>query len=53
VQSFDRIGSARAPPLARRQSCEGEQPVAGFLQRAEAILAITRSDLNARRSATG
>src|SRR5450631_3267184 len=32
VQSFDRIGSPRAPPLARRQSCEGEQPVTGFLQ---------------------
>ena len=32
VQSFDRIGSPRAPPLARRQSSEGEEPVAGFLQ---------------------
>src|SRR5580658_10907255 len=32
VQSFGRIGGPRAPPLARRKSCEGEQPVAGFLQ---------------------
>jgi hypothetical protein len=32
VQSVDRIGGPRAPPLARRQSCEGEKLVAGFLQ---------------------
>jgi hypothetical protein len=32
VQPLDRIGRARAAPLARRQSCEGEQPIAGFLQ---------------------
>ena len=32
MQSFDRVRCPRAPPLAWRQSCEGEQPVAGFLQ---------------------
>ena len=32
VQTFDCIRCPRAAPLARRQSCEGEQPVAGFLQ---------------------
>ena len=32
MQPLDRIGRARAAPLARRQSCEGEQPIAGFLQ---------------------
>jgi hypothetical protein len=30
VQPFDRICSPRASPLARWQSCEGEQPRAGF-----------------------
>ena len=32
MQPFDRIGGARAAPLARRQAGEGEEPVAGFLQ---------------------
>ena len=32
MQPLDRIGHARAAPLARRQSCVGEQPIAGFLQ---------------------
>jgi hypothetical protein len=32
VQPLDRIGRARVAPLARRQSCEGEQPIAGLLQ---------------------
>ena len=32
VQAFDRIGGARALPLARRQPRECEQPFAGFLQ---------------------
>jgi len=30
VQSFDRIGRARASPLAWRQAGEGEEPIAGF-----------------------
>ena len=32
VQTFDLIRCPRVAPLARRQSCEGEQPVASFLQ---------------------
>ena len=32
VQPLDRIGRARVAPLVRRQSREGEQPIAGFLQ---------------------
>src|SRR5215471_9512684 len=32
VEPFDRVCSARATPLAWRQTCEGEEPIAGFLQ---------------------
>ena len=32
MQALDRIRCSRAAPLARRQACEGEQTVAGFLQ---------------------
>jgi hypothetical protein len=32
VQALDRIRGPRAPPLARRQPGEGEEPIAGFLQ---------------------
>jgi hypothetical protein len=32
VEPFDRVCSARAAPLARRQTREGEEPIAGFLQ---------------------
>ena len=32
VEPFDRVCSARATPLARRQTREGEEPIAGFLQ---------------------
>jgi hypothetical protein len=32
VEPFDRIRGAHAAPLARRQTAEGEEPVAGFLR---------------------
>jgi hypothetical protein len=32
VQAFNRIRRPRAPPLARRQPCEGEQAIAGLLK---------------------
>src|SRR5215831_10455859 len=32
MKPFDRVCSARATPLARRQTREGEEPIAGFLQ---------------------
>ena len=32
VQPLDRVCGPRAAPLARRQSGESEEPVAGFLQ---------------------
>ena len=32
MQTFNCVRRPRAPPLARRQSSEGEQAVAGFLQ---------------------
>lgn len=32
VQPLDRVGGANAAPLARRQPCEGEEPIAGFLE---------------------
>jgi hypothetical protein len=30
VQALDRVGGANAAPLARRQPCEGEEPIAGL-----------------------
>ena len=32
MQTFDRIGRASASPLAWRQTGEGEEPIAGFLE---------------------